>query len=96
VDLNLRGSQGLVRMEESRIVTPVELGAQAGTAKLLSPCTQGPPDVGNHLFVVSEPSRRSTRGEIRDPKPDGASLEPLKGQDCKSRARRGPSEISIP
>jgi len=36
--------------------SPVELGAQAGTAKLLSPCTQGPactggnpPGVGKHL-----------------------------------------------
>jgi hypothetical protein len=52
--------------------------------------------VGNHRIAVSEPCRRSARGEIRDPKPDGASLEPLKGQDCRSRARRGPSEISIP
>jgi hypothetical protein len=27
--------------------SPVELGAQAGTAKLLSPCTQGPLACGN-------------------------------------------------
>ena len=63
--------------------------------KAAEPVHAGPP-VGNHLIAVSEPCRRSARGEIRDPKPDGASLEPLKGQDCRSRARRGPSEISIP
>ena len=60
------------------------------------PVHAGPPGVGNHLIAVSDPCRRSARGEIRDPKPDGASLEPLRGQDCRSRARRGPSEISIP
>ncbi len=60
------------------------------------PVHAGPPGVGNHLIAVSDPCRHSARGEIRDPKPDGASPEPLKGQDCRSRARRGPSEISIP
>jgi hypothetical protein len=70
---------------------PVELGAQAGTAKLLSPCTQGPP-----WGTISSPSpnpagvQREGRSEIRSP------MEPLQGQDCRSRARRGPSEISIP
>ena len=71
--------------------SPVELGAQAGTAKLLSPCTQGPP-----WGTISSPSpnpagvQREGRSEIRSP------MEPLQGQDCRSRARRGPSEISIP
>ena len=70
---------------------PVELGAQAGTAKLLSPCTQGPP-----WGTISSPSpnpagvQREGRSEIRSP------MEPLQGQDGRSRARRGPSEISIP
>jgi hypothetical protein len=45
--------------------------------KAAEPVHAGPPGVGNHLIAVSDPCRRSTRGEIRDPKPDGASLEPL-------------------
>ena len=67
---------------------PVELGAQAGTAKLLSPCTQGPP-----WGTISSPSpnpagvQREGRSEIRSP------MEPLQGQDCRSRARRGPGDF---
>ena len=43
--------------------------------KAAEPVHAGPP-VGNHLIAVSEPCRRSARGEIRDPKPDGAPSRP--------------------
>ena len=85
-----------------RVNTGGELVANKSARAMLGPPDTallhkcGPPRMGNHLIAVSEPCRRSAPGEIRDPKPDGARLEPLKGQDCRSRARRGPSEISIP
>jgi hypothetical protein len=52
--------------------------------KAAEPVHAGPPGMGNQLIAVSEPCRRSARGEIRDPeantKPDqgGAyqTLEP--------------------
>ena len=103
--------------------SPVELGAQAGAAKLLSPCTQGPLAWGTISSLSPNPAgvQREGRSEIRSPMEQALResvccllvlnlvsstlpcirrprprLQPLKGQDCRSRARRGPSEISIP
>ena len=60
--------------------SPVELGAQAGAAKLLSPCTQGPLAWGTISSLSPNPAgvQREGRSEIRSPMEQDSS--PLKAR----------------
>jgi hypothetical protein len=60
--------------------SPVELGVQAGTAKLLSPCTQGPLSWGTISSLSPNPAcvQHQGRSEIRSPMEQ--ALSPLKAR----------------